>query len=86
MELNLLTYRDLSFGNRTGHDSCLRSYALKEFKIKVDTLALKTDDEIKELFIEKGFLPVVINGHNEDNETVYLIKRDILEEAIKLTR
>lgn len=86
MDLSSITYRKVSFGHRTGHDACLRSCAMKELKIKPEELALKTDYEIKELFIDKGFLPVVISGYSEDDETVYLIKKDILEKSIKLIR
>lgn len=78
------SYRDYDFGSRYGHIRCLREEALK--RLPADKVASMADDMICQYFIDEGYIPVVVNTYNDVNETVYLIKQEVLDNAISLER
>ena len=67
----------LSFGRRTGHVACMRSWAVAEFGM--EKVALMSDRDIENEIVEKGYLPIVINGDDDfKDDGVFLIKKEEL--------
>jgi len=84
MNLNDLKEKDVSIGGRTGHYFCLRSFLIK--KLSAEQVALMSDSQCVEKMLDLGFVPVEVKGQRDDNETVYLVQRSVLEDCIKLVR
>ena len=84
MDLDNLSYRNVSIGSRTGHYTCLRTFLIKE--LSVEQVAIMTDEQCVEKILELGFVPVEVKNQRDDNETVYLIQKSILETCTKLER
>ena len=84
MDLNNLNSRNISIGSRTGHYIGLRSFLTKT--VPLEQLALMTDERCVEKLLELGLVPVEVKSQQDDNETIYLIQKSILEESFKLVR
>jgi hypothetical protein len=46
MDLDNLSFRDISIGARTGHYTCLRSFLIK--KLSLEQVAIMTDDQCEQ--------------------------------------
>lgn len=68
---------NLCFGRRTGHIVCMRAWAISEFG--VEKVAYMSDNDIEREIVEKGYLPIVINGDDDfKDDGVFLIKKEEL--------
>ena len=84
MDIGIISARNVSFGGRFGHEKCLRAAAINSLGLK--KVAIMTDTDIQIKYIEDGFLPVKISEYMYKDETIFLIKRGVLEKAVQLSR
>jgi len=82
--VDTLTYKSVSFGDRTGHAKDARYLAISKYGEK--EVAALTDREIGERFIEDGLIPVKINSNTQDDETIFLISKAVLRRVNVLSR
>lgn len=82
--LSYLESKDLRFGGYAGQTRCLRKEAIKLWGEK--EIASLTDFDIENKFKKAGYIPVVINHDGNNEEEVYLIKKEQLAVAICLSR
>lgn len=82
--IDTLTSRDVKFGDRIGHAKDARYLAISRYGEK--EAATMTDSEIESKFLEDGLVPVSIHGNLNANETIFLIHKTILRQAVTLTR
>lgn len=69
--------REISFGGRTGHYTCMRNWAVSLFGIEL--VAYMSDEDIKREILAKGYLPIRVNGDsNLEDDGVFLIKKEEL--------
>lgn len=69
--------REISFGKRTGHYTCMRNWAVS--LLGVELVAYMSDEDIEREILEKGYLPIRVNGDdNFEDDGVFLIKREEL--------
>lgn len=83
-DLSYLEAKDLRFGCYSGQTRCLRQHAINLWGEK--EVASLADFDIEEKFKEEGYIPVVINHSGNNEEYVYLVKREQLAFAIRLSR
>lgn len=83
-DLSYLKAKDLRFGSYTGQTRCLRKEAVKLWGEK--EVASLADFDIEKKFEEAGYIPVVINHIGNNEEYVYLVKKEQLAFAIRLSR
>lgn len=73
-----------TFGGYTGQAVCLRKFAKEVLELK--DLDLMTDEQLEKEVIEKEYIPVYLAEYNLDEEIIFLVKRDCLENATILHR
>lgn len=83
-DLSYLKAKDLRFGCYTGQTRCLRKEAIKLWGEK--EIASLPDFDIENKFKDEGYIPVVVNHAGNNEEEVYLIKKEQLAFAICLSR
>ena len=84
---NNLTYleaKDLRFGGYAGQTRCLRKEAIKLWGEK--EVASLADFDIENKFKKAGYIPVVVNHAGNNEEEIYLVKKEHLAFAICLSR
>ena len=83
-DLSYLKTKDLRFGGYAGQTRCLRKEAIKLWGEK--EVASLADFDIEKKFKDAGYIPVVINHDGNNEEDIYLIKKEQLAFAICLSR
>lgn len=84
---NNLTYldaKDLRFGGYAGQTRCLRQHAIDLWGEK--EIASLPDFDIENKFKKAGYIPVIVNHEGNNEETIYLIKKEQLAFAKCLSR
>lgn len=82
--LSYLEAKDLRFGGYAGQTRCLRKEAIKLWGEK--EIASLPDFDIENKFKKAGYIPVVINHEGNNEEEIYLVKKEVLACAICLSR
>lgn len=83
-DLSYLKVKDLRFGGYAGQTRCLRKQAINLWGEK--DIAFMTDFDIENKFKNEGYIPVVINHNGNNEEYIYLVKKEQLAFAICLSR
>lgn len=83
-DLSYLKAKDLRFSGYAGQIRCLRKEAIKLWGEK--EVAALADFEIENKFKKAGYVPIVINYDGDNDEEIYLVKKEQLEFAICLSR
>lgn len=83
-DLSYLGTKNLRFGGYAGQTRCLRKEAIKLWGEK--EVAPLPDFDVEKKFKEAGYIPVVINHDRNNDEEIYLIKKEHLAFAICLSR
>lgn len=83
-DLSYLKVKDLRFSGYAGQTRCLRKEAIKLWGEK--EVAPLADFEIENKFKNAGYIPVVINYDGDNDEEIYLVKKEQLAFAICLSR
>lgn len=83
-DLSYLGTKNLRFGGYAGQTRCLRKQAINLWGEK--EIASLTDSDIEDKFEIAGYVPVVINYDGNNDENIYLIKKEHLAFAICLSR
>lgn len=84
---NNLTYleaKDLRFGGYAGQTRCLRQHAIRLWGEK--EVASLADFDIENKFKKAGYIPLVVNHDGNNEEEIYLVKKEQLAFAICLSR
>lgn len=86
MENNLeyLNKKTFNFGGYAGQRRCLRRVAVDLWGDK--EVSLMTDSDIETKFLKLGYIPMVVNFDGNNQEDIYLIKKDHLSFAKCLSR
>lgn len=83
-DLTYLETKDLRFGGYAGQTRCLRLHAINLWgEREVASLA---DFDIENKFKKAGYIPVLINHEGNNEEEIYLIKKEQLAFAKCLSR
>lgn len=85
--LNNLSYldaKDLRFGGYAGQTRCLRQHAIRLWGEK--EVASLADFDIENKFKKAGYIPLVVNHDGNNEEEIYLVKKEQLAFAICLSR
>lgn len=82
--LSYLETKDLRFSSYAGQTRCLRKEAIKLWGEK--DIASITDSDIEYKFEKAGYVPVIINHDGNNEEDIYLVKKEWLAFAIRLSR
>ena len=83
-DLSYLKEKDIRFGRYMGQTRCLRKEAINLWGEK--DIASLTDFDIENKFKNEGYIPVVIYHDGNNEEKIYLVKREYLAFAICLSR
>ena len=65
--------KNVSIGDRIGHEESFRKWAVTMYG--ADMVALASESRLKELMLKDGYIPVVICGHEDESETIYIISQ-----------
>lgn len=82
--LSYLESKDLRFGGYAGQTRCLRKAAINLWGEK--EVASLADFDIENKFKKAGYIPVVVNHDGNNEEEIYLVKKEHLAFAICLSR
>lgn len=83
-DLEYLKGKTFIFGSYTGQRRCLRRVAVDLWGEK--EVSLMADFDIETKFLKLGYIPMVVNFDGNNQEEVYLIKKDHLSFAKCLSR
>lgn len=82
--LSYLEAKDLRFGGYAGQTRCLRQHAINLWGEK--EIASLPDFDIENKFKKAGYIPVIVNHDGNNEEEIYLVKKDQLAFALCLSR
>ena len=82
--LSYLEAKDLRFGGYAGQTRCLRQHAINLWGEK--EVASLADFDIENKFKKAGYIPVIVNHDGNNEEEIYLVKKEQLAFAICLSR
>lgn len=83
-DLEYLNQKNFDFGGYAGQRRCLRRVAVELWGEKEVSLMADFDIEIK--FLKQGYIPIVVNFEGNNQEDIYLIKKEQLSFAKCLSR
>ena len=81
-DLSYLEAKDLRFGGYAGQTRDLRKHAINLWGEK--EIASMTDFDIENKFKKAGYVPVVVNHDGNNEEDIYLVKKEQLAFALCL--
>lgn len=82
--LEYLNGKTFDFGCYAGQSRCLRRIAVDLWGEK--EVSLMADFDIKTKFLKLGYIPIVVNFEGNNQEDIYLIKKEQLGFAKCLSR
>lgn len=83
-DLEYLNGKTFNFGGYAGQRRCLRRIAVDLWGEK--EASLMTDFDIENKFLKLGYIPIVVNFDGNNEEDIYLIKKEQLSFAKCLSR